>query len=87
MPDQPDKSGEREALIMDASINDTLTLRWKNILIFLRIYRALFMLVFQSQWCLINLGVVDFSVNSSPPGQNGCHFGKRRFQMHFLESK
>ena len=24
-------------------------------------------------------------VNSSPPGQNGCHFGKQHFEMHFLE--
>ena len=25
--------------------------------------------------------------NSSPHGQNGCHFGRQQFQMHFLEWK
>ena len=24
------------------------------------------------------------SINSSPPGQNGCHSGRQQFQMHFL---
>ena len=24
-------------------------------------------------------------INSSPPGQNGRHFGRRHFQIHFLE--
>ena len=27
------------------------------------------------------------SLNSSPPGQDGRHFGRRHFQMHFLEWK
>ena len=27
---------------------------------------------------------VNDSMNSSPPGQNGRHFGRRQFQMHFL---
>ena len=26
-------------------------------------------------------------VSSSPPGENGRHFGRRQFQMHFLEWK
>ena len=26
-------------------------------------------------------------INSSPPGQNGHHFGRGHFQMHFLEWK
>ena len=26
---------------------------------------------------------ICFSLNSFPPGQNGCHFYRRRFQMHF----
>ena len=26
-------------------------------------------------------------LNSSTPGQNGCHVHRRRFQMHFLERK
>ena len=24
-------------------------------------------------------------INSSPPGQDGCHFGRQQFQMHFHE--
>ena len=27
------------------------------------------------------------TINSSPPGQNGCHFGRWHFQMHFLEQR
>ena len=27
------------------------------------------------------------SLNASPPGQNGCQFGRRHFRMHFLEWK
>ena len=27
------------------------------------------------------------AVNLSPPGQNGCHFGRRHFQLHFPEWK
>ena len=26
-------------------------------------------------------------INSAPPGQNGCHFGRRHFQINFLEWK
>ena len=26
-------------------------------------------------------------VNSSPPGQNGCNFGRQHFQMHFFQWK
>ena len=29
----------------------------------------------------------DPAINSSPPGKNGRHFGRRQFQMHFLEWK
>ena len=29
----------------------------------------------------------DTTGNSSPPGQNGCHLGRRQFQMHFLKRK
>ena len=32
-------------------------------------------------------GPLRASPVSSPPGQNGRHFGKRQFQMHFLEWK
>ena len=31
--------------------------------------------------------IYSFLINSSPPRQNGRHFGRRHFQMHFLEWK
>ena len=40
--------------------------------------------------CLLvfpSMQVVVRKLYSSPPGQNGCHFGKWHFQMHFLEWK
>ena len=30
---------------------------------------------------------LSMMVNSLPPGQNGRHFGRRHFQMHYLEKK
>ena len=36
--------------------------------------------VTQPQW-------VKLFFSSSPHGQNGCHFGRQQFQMHFLEWK
>ena len=29
----------------------------------------------------------DMTINSYPPGQNGRHFGRRRFQMRFMDDK
>ena len=33
------------------------------------------------------MGVVWHCLNSSPLGQNGCHFGRRHFQIHFFIDK
>ena len=38
--------------------------------------------------CLLGtnyMSSLSHSINSSPPGQNGRHFDRRHFQMHFLE--
>ena len=37
---------------------------------------------FQYKNVVNNVGILI--MNSSPPGQNGRHFGRQHFQMHFL---
>ena len=36
---------------------------------------------------ILNMPEEGDVINSSPPAQNGRHFGRRQFQMHFLEWK
>ena len=36
-------------------------------------------------WCNENYAIAGRARYSSPPGQNAHHFGRRHYQMHFLE--
>ena len=36
-------------------------------------------------WYSPSIWVEQVFINSFPPGQNGCHFGRWHFQMNFLE--
>ena len=63
------------------------TAKWRPFCLYLNVLTLHFEVLGMVVTVMAKFKSCGISINSSPPGRNGRHFGRQQFQVHFHEWK